>query len=57
MKQFDARMKRWRMLATELDARELLDIIFLESDYVPYITRGDLGASHYRELEQLNSAL
>lgn len=55
MKQFDARMKRWRMLATELDARELLDTIFLESDYVPYITRGDLGASHYRELEQLTA--
>ena len=53
MKLFDARMKRWRMLATELNARELLDTIFLESDYVPYISRGDLGASHYKELEQL----
>ncbi len=50
---FDERMKRWRMLATELDARELLDTVFLESDYPTYIARGMLGSSHYRELEQL----
>ncbi len=50
---FDARMKRWRMLATELNPRELLDAIFLESDYPAYIAQGTLGASHYRELEQL----
>lgn len=50
---FTERMKKWRMLATELNARELLDTIFLESDYLPYISRGELGPSHYRELEQL----
>lgn len=50
---FDARMERWRMLATELSARELLDTMFLESDYPAYIAQGTFGASHYGELEQL----
>lgn len=50
---FNERMDRWRILATELNAGEWLDTVFLESDYPSYIARGPLGASHYAELEQL----
>ncbi|MGI6508842.1 MAG: UvrD-helicase domain-containing protein [Saccharofermentanales bacterium] len=50
---FAERTQRWRILATELNAREFLDTVFLETDYPTYIARGIYGASHYRELEQL----
>ncbi len=53
IRHFQERMKRWRLLATELNPREWLDMVLFESDYPSYIARGPLGPSHYLELEQL----
>lgn len=52
---FISQFDRWRLMARELTSKELLDLIFYETEYPAYIARGTLGASHALELDQLIS--
>lgn len=48
-----ARIDHWRFMAQELGNRDLLDLIFSETDYPEYLAQSPLGESHTAELERL----
>ncbi|HZK29175.1 MAG TPA: UvrD-helicase domain-containing protein, partial [Clostridia bacterium] len=50
---FMTQVDRWRLMAQELSSRELLDLIFYETEYPAFIARGRFGPSHAVELEQV----
>ncbi len=50
---FFARLDRWRLLAQELDTRDLLDLIFYETAYPDYLARASFGESNLAELERV----
>ena len=50
---FIARVDRWRFLARELDPKELLELIFFETDYAYYLANSQYAESYLSELDRL----
>ncbi len=52
-RRFFDRIDRWRLLAQELDTRDLLDLIFYETGYPDYLSGTTFGESNQEELERI----
>lgn len=50
-------IERWRFLSHELDPKELLELIFYETDYAYYLAQSKFGESYLSELDRLLDCL
>ena len=52
-----SQIERWRFLSRELDPKELLELIFYETDYAYYLAQSKFGESYLSELDRLLDCL